>query len=64
MAEKQNAHVGQNYGGKFVATGSFNDKTVVASGRDPTKVREAAIKQGHTSPVVFFIPNKNSIHIY
>lgn len=64
MATKPLTNDGRKYAGKFVATGSFNDKTVVASGKDPLKVREKAINSGHASPVVFFVPAKNSIHIY
>ena len=51
------------YRGKFVATSSFNDSTVIASGVNPQKVVEEAEKECD-SPVVFFIPKKNSIHIY
>jgi hypothetical protein len=54
---------GQQYRGKFVATSSFNDKKVIASGKDPQKVIESACKHCE-SPVVFFVPKKNAIHIY
>lgn len=54
---------GQRYRGKFVATCSFNDKNVIASGSDPQKVIERAEKKCD-SPVVFFVPKKNAIHIY
>jgi hypothetical protein len=64
MAAKLITNDGKKYAGKFVATGSFNDKTVIAAGKDPLKVREKAINNGHKSPVVFFIPDKNSMHIY
>jgi hypothetical protein len=54
---------GEKYRGKFVATGSCNDTNVIASGIDPQKV----IAKAETlceSPVVFFVPKKNAIHIY
>ena len=54
----------KGYAGKYVATNSFNDRKVVASGKDPCAVRQKAIKKGHISPVVFFVPCKNTIHIY
>lgn len=52
------------YAGKFVATESFNTKTVVAFGTDPCIVRKRAIKKGFNTPVVFFIPTKNMIHVF
>ncbi len=53
----------ERYRGKFVATSSFNDINVIASGIDPQKVVEKAEKECD-SPVVFFIPKKDAIHIY
>ena len=53
----------RRYRGKFVATSSFNDKKVIASGVDPEKVIKKAEKQC-ASPVVFFVPKKNTVHIY
>ena len=49
--------------GKYVATRSFNDKKVIASGKDPEKVIAKAEKICK-SPVIFFVPRKNAIHIY
>ncbi len=51
------------YRGKFVATSSFNDINVIASGIDPQKVIEKAEKECD-SPVVFFVPKKDAVHIY
>lgn len=51
------------YSGKYVATSSFNDSKVIASGTDPHKVIKQAEKQC-SSPVVFFVPKENAIHIY
>lgn len=63
MAIKKLIKNGHRYRGKFVATSSFNDKKVIASGVDPQKVIEQAEKKCD-SPVVFFVPKKNAIHIY
>ena len=64
MKAKSIISSGKKYAGKFVATRSFNDKKVIASGKNPSDVRKEAIDQGHKSPVVFFVPSKNAIHIY
>jgi len=63
MAIKKLIKNGGRYRGKFVATSSFNDTKVIASGKDPQKVIARAEEQCD-SPVVFFVPKKNAIHIY
>ena len=52
------------YGGNFVAMKSFNEHTVVASGKDPVKVRAQAQEKGCPSPVVMFIPRDDTYHIF
>ncbi len=54
----------EKYVGKYVALGSFRDKTVVASGTKPADVISSAKQQGYHNPVVVFVPTKNTIHIY
>ncbi len=54
---------GIKYTGQFVATSTFNDKTVIAHGPDPQEVIMQA-KQKSDSPVVFFIPEKDATHLY
>lgn len=49
---------GTDYSGKFVATKSFNDKEVVASGRKASSVIRKAKKKGYDSPVIFFVPKR------
>lgn len=49
--------------GQFVATSTFNDRNVIAHGKDPQKVMRQA-EQKSESPVVFFVPDKNVTHIY
>lgn len=63
MAIRKIVKNASKYRGKFVATSSFNDNTVIASGTDPQKVAEKAEKKCEL-PVVFFVPKKDTIHIY
>lgn len=44
---------------KFVAITSFTDTEVVAFDEDPLIVFQEAIKKGHKSPVIFFVPDPN-----
>jgi len=64
MPAKKLINRGKKYAGKFVATESFNDTNVVASGKDPHDVIARATKKGCDSPVIFFVPDKNTLHIY
>lgn len=52
------------YSGKYVAIKSFKDKTVLGSGKNPAKVMERAKAKGAKDPIIFYVPKKNSIHIY
>ena len=54
----------KKYGGQYVATRSFTDRNVVASGPDLVAVHKEALKKGVKEPVVFYIPKKGSVHIY
>ena len=54
----------KKYNGKYVAMQSFNDKTVVASGKDPAKVMASAIKKGMVAPVLVYIPEENQVSVY
>lgn len=55
---------GKRYSGKYVALQSFNDNTVVASGKDPERVMAMARKKGVESPVIVFIPDQNQTCVY
>ena len=55
---------GEKYGGKYVATRSFKDTTVVSFGEDAAKVYDEAKKKGVKAPVVFFVPQKGMVNIY
>lgn len=50
--------------GQYVATPSFSDNTVIAHGPDPAGVIAQSHKQGVDDPVVVYVPEKDSIHIY
>jgi len=54
----------KNLSGCFVAMATFNNNSVIAHGKSPSKVRQDAIKQGFLNPVVVFVPKKNSINLY
>ena len=54
----------KGYEGKFVALPSFNDRKVVASGKDPFRVAAEAEKLGYKSPLVLFVPKKNTVNIF
>ena len=50
--------------GKFVALKEFDDKTVIADGKDPSEVLEKAIQKGYKNPVILFVPIRNMVQIY
>ncbi|MBE9503685.1 MAG: hypothetical protein IME96_05870 [Proteobacteria bacterium] len=54
----------EKYGGQYVATRSFKDKEVVCSGSDPAKVSNEAKNKGIDEPVVFYVPDKDTVYIY
>ncbi len=54
----------EKYSGLFVATRSFTSKDVISSGKDVMSVLEDAKKKGADDPVVFFIPERDMVHIY
>jgi hypothetical protein len=55
---------GKKYEGKYVATKSFNTRKVIASGKDPIKVRQKAVDSGAKSPVVMYIPTSTMFYIF
>jgi hypothetical protein len=52
------------YSGKYVATKSFSNHRVISSGKDSNEVRKEAQDKGCEHPVVFFVPQKDTVHIY
>ncbi len=55
---------GEKYGGKYVALQSYTNKDAISFGTNPVEVYEEAKKKGVTDPVLFYVPEKDSIHIY
>jgi Family of unknown function (DUF5678) len=55
---------GEKYSGKYVATRSFKDKAAVCSGKDLVDVLNRAKAKGVKDPVVFYVPEKDMVHIY
>jgi hypothetical protein len=54
----------KKYQGKYVATASFNQCKVIASGKDPMVVRQQAVESGAKSPVVVYVPKSSMIYIF
>ena len=54
----------KKYVGKYVAMVSFNNKNVVASGKDPIRVKERADKKGFSSSVLIYVPDKNVYNVF
>jgi len=52
------------YRGKYVALKSFSDREVIGSGVKAKTVLEAAQKKGIDEPVIFYVPEKDVVHIY
>ena len=50
----------KKYQGKYIATKSFIDTTVVASGKDPIKVYDRAVKKGIKNPVIDYVFQEGS----
>lgn len=53
----------EKYHGKFVATASFNDKKVIAYGKNPYRVYKTAEKRGYKNSVCFFVPDPKKLYI-
>ncbi len=54
----------EKYSGKYVAKKSFQDLAVISAGSDPQEVMKEAQQKGVKDPVVFYIPEKDLLHIY
>ena len=54
----------KKYVGKFVAMVSFNDRSVIASGANPTNVIKRAEKKGFSRPVVIHVPEEKMFNVY
>ena len=52
------------YSGKYVALKSFDKHAVVGDGSTPQEAYDKAISNGHTNPVITFVPIKGMVQIY
>jgi len=52
------------YSGKYIAKESFQSTDVIAYGEDFSQVYILAESKGFKNPVVFYVPNKDMVHIY
>lgn len=52
----------ERYKGKYVATKSFSNHTVVGSGDNPTDAVKKAKGKGVIDPVVFYVFKENEIY--
>ncbi len=55
---------GEKYGGNYVATRSFKDRSVVSYGTDPIKVFDEAKKKGVKDPVVIYVPKRGKLQFF
>lgn len=49
---------------KYVAFADFNNKKIIAYGKDPGKVIEEARKKGYQEPVLMYIRDPRKTYIY
>jgi len=54
----------KKYRGRYVALKSFDDNTVVGSGKTPGRALKQAHDAGVKEPVLLFVPRKNVPWVY
>jgi hypothetical protein len=54
----------KKYGGKYIATKSFTDTEIIASGTNPLKVYDEAKKSGAENPVIDYVPKEGMVCIF
>lgn len=54
----------KKYQGKYVAVKNMKDTKVIASGRTLKITFEKAVKKGLVKPLLIYVPEKDSVHIY
>ena len=52
------------YNGRYVALKSFEDHSVVGVGDDPESAIKDARSKGIDDPVLVYVPEKDTVHIY
>ncbi|PKL91200.1 MAG: hypothetical protein CVV21_08275 [Candidatus Goldiibacteriota bacterium HGW-Goldbacteria-1] len=54
----------KKYQGKYVAVKSMKDTKVIASGSSMKIAFDKAVKTGVEKPLLIYVPEKNTVHIY
>lgn len=54
----------KKFNGRYVALKNFNEKTIIADGKDLNEVYFKAAQKGCDEPVVLFVPVKDMVQIY
>jgi len=54
----------EDFSGRYVAMKNFDDNTIVGVGDDPEKALMDATSKGHENAVIFYVPEKDTVHIY
>jgi hypothetical protein len=63
-AKRQILVKNKRYKGNYVAFKSFNDRKVVASGKNPSDVLNKSRKKGAKTPVLVFVNKDDTAYIY
>jgi hypothetical protein len=53
-----------DFNGKYVTMEDFSNHAVISEGNTPQEAYEKALKKGHKSPVIAFVPAKGMVQIY
>ncbi len=54
----------EEFNGRYVAMKSFDDNTIVGVGDDPNEALKDAEVNGFKKPVLLYVPEKDTVHIY
>ena len=54
----------KKYGGKYIATKSFDDDEIIASGKNLSEVYDEAVKLGAVDPVINFVHEEGVVCLY
>lgn len=55
---------GERFGGQYVAIKSFSNHEVISHGIEPEDVLQEAHEKGFGDPVLIYVPEKDTVHIY
>ena len=53
-----------HFDGCYVILRSFQDKTIIASGQNPSDLFEKAKKMGVENPAIIYVPERDVVSIY